>query len=101
MVAAKFGSHFSGAVEGRIPTSFEGIRGRVMGKEINPAELAHAIGRGLEAGGITPVNILAQSGAMSVTQVMPGGRKPEELSLSQVEGKVTYKPQDIFSTKPN
>lgn len=94
-------THFSGAVEGRVPTQFEEASGRVMGKDVDALMLAREIGRGVEAGTIAPVNILARSGAVHVTEVMPGGRKPEELAASQVEGKQPYRPRDIFSSGPN
>ncbi len=90
---------FSQVVEGRIPDAGDIKKLVVMGKEIakeaykTVLECITAQIRNLT---IVPVNILAAVNAVKVTVAMPGGRPREELARSQIEGKATYKPKDMF-----
>ena len=95
--------YFSGAVRGEIPNAGDGM-GRIMGKPVGDIHaLAARIGDGVRDGVMTPVNMLVslKPSDIAVTQVVPGGRKLEDLAKSQVEGKVPFKPQDLFGAGPS
>lgn len=90
--------HFSTAVAGRTPEkgSISGLT--VCGKKVDPAR-AHEVAHHLAGPSVTPVNILAAVGAAKITVAVPGGRDPSELARSQVEGRVAYRPVDMFGSE--
>jgi hypothetical protein len=85
---------FGGAAAGQIATKAKISGGVVMGKKMDPAALAvigQAIGRGIDEGHITPVNILASQA--KVTLVAPGGgAQPKD----GVKYDKNYQPKDMF-----
>ena len=98
MVNLKHGFGRAGDGVSSIPTSAEISEVRVLGNEVehgHASTVADGIGRGVSAGQINAVGIFADT-QQEITKIAPGGRSPDEVDPSLLEGRQQYAPKPLF-----